>query len=294
MTTVDICTNNGCVTEQFLSAEDYAWVVQLAEMEPGSPAFVALEDEELARACQSLAHRIVSARPRKIEWYLEAAEKDVVRFGNVEPFARLMRLGLEVGVAADDGACCNYLGACYYMGGQAGVEQDYQRAKELYEKAERKGIPQAIVNLGYIYEYGRTGEPDYQRAFQQYAKAALAYDQPEALYKLGDLYARGRLGEPEFDTALRLYEASLNSYVEGVPEACQPAFRIAQLVGDPANQEQGITCQPLRALELFQLAERGLRVEIARGQTHYATRLQQALEGQDRMREALTQEDLLG
>ena len=43
----------------------------------------------------------------------------------------------------------------------------------------------------------------------------------------------------------------------------------------------------MRALELYQLAERGLRVDIAHGQTYYEKRLQEALEGQERMRELL-------
>ena len=36
----------------------------------------------------------------------------------------------------------------------------------------------------------------------------------------------------------------------------------------------------MSALELYQLAERGLRVDIAHGQTYYEKRLQEALEGQ--------------
>ena len=43
----------------------------------------------------------------------------------------------------------------------------------------------------------------------------------------------------------------------------------------------------MRALELYQLAERDLRIDIAHGQTYYGKRLQEAMEGQERMREVL-------
>ena len=50
----------------------------------------------------------------------------------------------------------NDLGALYYMGDL--VEQDYAKAAELYEMAADAGCFQSIINLGYIYEYGRTGQ----------------------------------------------------------------------------------------------------------------------------------------
>lgn len=58
----------------------------------------------------------------------------------------------------------NDLGALYYMGDL--VEQDYAKAAELYEMAADAGCFQSIINLGYIYEYGRTGKPDHTKAYQ--------------------------------------------------------------------------------------------------------------------------------
>ena len=44
------------------------------------------------------------------------------------------------------------------------------------------------MNLGYIYEYGRTGAPDHQKAYQFYSLAAALKPDCEAVYKLGDMF----------------------------------------------------------------------------------------------------------
>ena len=44
---------------------------------------------------------------------------------------------------------------------------------------------------------------------------------------------------------------------------------------------------PLEALRLFQMAEIGLRKDIADGQYYYEKRLQEAIEGQKKAREAI-------
>ena len=77
----------------------------------------------------------------------------------------------------------NDLGALYYMGDL--VEQDYAKAAELYEMAADAGCFQSIINLGYIYEYGRTGKPDHTKAYQWYSLAAALAPSSEAVYKLG-------------------------------------------------------------------------------------------------------------
>ena len=88
------------------------------------------------------------------------------RIRDLAPFndgiAELLVLGYKLGISAGSAACMNDLGALYYMGDF--VEQDYAKAAELYEMAMEHGCYQSIVNLGYIYEYGRIGEKDLQKA----------------------------------------------------------------------------------------------------------------------------------
>ena len=159
--------------------------------------------------------------------------------------------------------------------------------------AERKGVDRAMLNLGYVYEYGRCGAPDHLKAFMQYAKVAALTGHTEALYKMGDMYSRAKAVERDMRSAWRLYESSLEAAGNDVVAQAQPAFRIAELVGNKEMGEFGIPYDPMRALALYQLAERGLRIDIAHGQTYYARRLQQAIAGQERMREVLDGPDVV-
>lgn len=199
--------------------------------------------------------------------------------------AYLLVLALVLGVAAGDGTCTNYLWALCYLGRV--VELDYVRAKRLFELAEVRGSVRAMVNLGYIYEYGRVGEPDPLAAHLQYAKACALTGDYEALYKLGDTYARGTVVTPDLMAAFTLYCKSLEAATDEVEKA-QAAFRIAELIGDAeVKAAWDIPFDPMGALSLYQLAERGLRRDIAHGQTYYGERLARALAGQDRMRKIL-------
>lgn len=199
--------------------------------------------------------------------------------------AYLLILALALGVAAGNGACTNYLGALFYLGRI--LELDYVRAKRLYELAERRKNVRAMVNLGYIYEYGRLGEPDHLAAYMQYSKACALTGDYEALYKLGDMYSRGTVVTLDLMAAFTLYCKSFDAAADEAEKA-QAAFRIAELIGDAANEAiWDIPFDPMGALSLYQLAERGLRRDIAHGQTYYARRLAQALVGQERMRDIL-------
>ena len=150
--------------------------------------------------------------------------------------------------------------------------------------AADRGFQQSIINLGYIFEYGRTGEPDYDRAFECYALAAALEPSWEASYKLGDMYSRGRSVERNLSRAYLLWQRSLE-LADGIVQVAQPAIRIAQLLVSPDCRTWGIEPDPLQALMLFQQAEVGLRLDIADGQTYYRRRLQQAIDGQRQARE---------
>ena len=206
-----------------------------------------------------------------------------------EHVAEVLVLGYKLGISADSGACMNDLGALYYMGEL--VEQDYARAAELYEMAMAHGCYQSIVNLGYIYEYGRTGEKDLGKAYRYYALAAALAPSSEAVYKLGDMYSRGVTGERDVMKAKALWERSLE-LAHGLAEFAQPAIRIAKLLIDAEAVAQSVKRDPLRALHLFQQAEIGLRIDITEnGMTYYQRRLEEAIEGQERARALVEMDD---
>lgn len=52
-----------------------------------------------------------------------------------------------------------------------GVRQDYQKAKELYEKAAIQGNAGAQCNLGLLYEYGKGVRQDLATAKEWYGRA---------------------------------------------------------------------------------------------------------------------------
>lgn len=142
--------------------------------------------------------------------------------------------------------------------------------------------------MGYIYEYGRTGETDHQKAYQCYALASALQPSCEAVYKLGDMYSRGEAVPSSMGKACQLWERSLE-LAESVVEAAQPSVRIAKAIVNPSCEEWGEEYDPLRALSLFQQAEIGLRIDISKGATYYRRRLTEAIEGQDLARQRIVE-----
>lgn len=153
-----------------------------------------------------------------------------------EEVCTVLVMGYELGISVGSAACMNDLGALYYMGEL--VPQDYARAAKLYEQAMDHGCFQSIINLGYIYEYGRTGEADHQKAYQCYALASALQPSCEAVYKLGDMYSRGEAVPSSMGKACQLWERSLE-LAESVVEAAQPSVRIAKAIVNPSCEEWG-------------------------------------------------------
>ena len=81
------------------------------------------------------------------------------------------------------------LGVSYNIG--SGVQQDYAKAREWWEKAAEKGDATAMYNLGVLYENGHGVPQDYAKAREWYEKAA-AKDSAEGMKALGVLYQNGR------------------------------------------------------------------------------------------------------
>lgn len=244
-----------------------------------------LDEKAVREFLHEMAHVAFSSDGDDFAHYVDENMQRVHTLAPTYPeVAEMVVLGLKVGIAAGSGACMNDLGALYYRGDL--VEQDYHRAADLYHMAADTGCYQSIINLGYIYEYGRTGAPDYVKAYQWYSLAAALAPSYEAVYKLGDMFSRGRAVPRDMRRAHQLYERSLD-LAGSETEVAQPAIRIAKMLIDPEGPSYGVEPNPLRALALFQQAEIGLRIDIAHGFTYYAKRLQEAVEGQAQARALL-------
>ena len=148
----------------------------------------------------------------------------------------------------------NYIGTMYYSGRI--VQQDYAKAKELYEQAFLEGSTQALINLGYIYYYARCGgEPNYELAFNCFLRASKIGNDDEtteALYKLSDMYDKGyyvkRQRSKSFKLVEELYEKELDKYNEdGYSQyLADLAIRLAK-----AHSEDGVSPDLQKSLHYY-------------------------------------------
>lgn len=73
-----------------------------------------------------------------------------------------LRLWLER-AEQDDPEAQNYLGIQYYLG--LGVNRDYRQAQQWYELSATNGYANAQRNLGQLYESGKLGARDFEKAY---------------------------------------------------------------------------------------------------------------------------------
>ena len=132
------------------------------------------------------------------------------------------------------------LGGFYYE------ERRFDLALKYYEMAAKYDDLNAIVGLGYIWYYGRTGERNFEKAFYYYDKARQAGD-PVAAYKVADMYRNGYYVDKD-----------LSKYRE-IIEDLYPKVKDLQMLGDPVPEvsirlakirtEEGKTEEALRLYE---------------------------------------------
>ena len=91
------------------------------------------------------------------------------------------------------------LGSKHTHGG-AGVDQSYQRARELFELAASQGQADAQFALGCLYKDGQGVDQSYERAAEYY-EAAARQGKASAQLNLGGLYYNGQGVEQSNETA---------------------------------------------------------------------------------------------
>ncbi|MBR3570897.1 MAG: toll/interleukin-1 receptor domain-containing protein [Oscillibacter sp.] len=100
------------------------------------------------------------------------------------------------------------LGAIYSNGYIASI--DYAKALDYYEQAAGKGHAGAMSNLAYHYENGLGVKRDYVKAREYYEKAA-AQGYETALYMLGEYYQYGRGVLMDYAKALAYYQKVIDT-----------------------------------------------------------------------------------
>ena len=104
-------------------------------------------------------------------------------------------------------ALCS-IGHIYRYG--EGVEQDYSKALEWYNKAVNAGNASAMYSIGYMYDYGEGVEQDYSKALEWYNKAANAGNSA-AMNNIGYMYEFSEGVEQDYTKALEWYNKAVNA-----------------------------------------------------------------------------------
>lgn len=240
----------------------------------------------LANACEDAQHGYCDDMLRDLYFDQPLLAREM-KVGSA--FARIVKRLYEHGVASGDAGCCCNLANIYHDTSNQGSAEDYARAVELYELGSDRGDTQSMINLGYIYFYGRGREKDYARAYECYARAALTDTNPEAYWKLGDFYASGKGVRKSERIAWQLYSKAYELAGKS-PLAARAAHHMADYLMRGVDGVMGL--DPERALGLYVQAEVGYYHLIDAGFTYYHRQLDQSIEGQRLAREALQKRHL--
>lgn len=97
------------------------------------------------------------------------------------------------------------------LGGYYYERKEFPLALKYYEMADANGDKWAAEGLGYIYYYGRTGEVNYEKAFQYYSKAS-KNGNPNSTLKLADMYKNGYYVTRNYDKYVQIVEELYEAY----------------------------------------------------------------------------------
>lgn len=126
-----------------------------------------------------------------------------VGWGGVDQDYGKARQWYEKAAAGGNAVAVNDLGLFYFFG--RGVAQDYVKARELFEKAAASGNDDAMDNLGSLYQNGKGVAQDYAQARQWYEKGASAGN-AVAENDLGFFYSAGHGVARDYLKARELFE----------------------------------------------------------------------------------------
>lgn len=128
------------------------------------------------------------------------------------------------------------------LGGWYYGQKQFDLAEEYYLMAAKLDYNNAYECLGYIYYYGRVGQPDYEKAFHYYK---LASDQGNlvAAYKLADMYMNGYYVQKDYPKYVQIIK-SLYPLLQGATNTFDPVpeiySRLAKIYVEEGNEDQAI------------------------------------------------------
>ena len=89
-----------------------------------------------------------------------------------------------------------------------GVKQDYNKAREYFEKSADKKDPFALFDLGILYFNGYGVKKDYNKAIYYFEKSS-EEGHSKASYNLGTIYLKGYGVKQDHNKSMKYYEKSL-------------------------------------------------------------------------------------
>jgi TPR repeat protein len=108
-----------------------------------------------------------------------------------------------------------------------GVDVNFTKAVEWWQRAAQKGDPSAQSNLGSMYKLGRGIEQDYVKAVSWWKKGAQQFD-AGSQFNLGLMYHYGNGVDQDFNEAIKNYKCASD---QGVDRA---RIMLAQVTSDAA------------------------------------------------------------
>ena len=191
---------------------------------------------------------------------------------------------MEIGEGNAD--AMNDLGAQYYDGSR-GFDQSFEKAVLYYRMAAENGSRQAQENLGYCYYYGRDGEPDYEKAFHYFALGAFDCHLV-SLYKIGDMYLHGLYVPKNEREAFFIFMRCIETMTDEA--ARRVAGPVYLRLGRMFLEGTGVERNYKNSLICFQKAEAFLYDMVHGGDVMYRKSLDDAMKGQETVREKLAEE----
>ena len=136
----------------------------------------------------------------------------------------------------------NYLAFIYTIGN--GVEQNYQKAIELYTQAIEKGNLSSMYNLAAMYHYGNGVEQNYRKAIELYTQAIEKGKHLCSMCNLATMYHHGNGVEQNYQKAIELYTLAIE-------KGCYSSMNSLAIMYHEGN---GVELNYQKAIELYRLA----------------------------------------
>lgn len=128
------------------------------------------------------------------------------------------------------------------LGGWYYGQKQFDLVEEYYLMAAKLDYNNAYECLGYIYYYGRVGQPDYEKAFHYY-KFASDQGNLVAAYKLADMYKNGYYVQKDYPKYVQIIK-DLYPKIQGATNTFDPVpeiySRLAKIYVEEGNEDQAI------------------------------------------------------